>query len=243
MQGLTNSHRPTGASLLQMGICKQLLLSIFLSAVATTVVAEDDYVVVAGNAGNGNNAGNANNGIGPGNSDFGRSRGHVGGAAALARLGKELPAVAQRNGMSEEKLSKTLETDPDLLVDPNLDLVYKCTLLDILSEDGTTAHHHHHHRKLAEVDAAAVDPAIAALVNSSTGVPLLHSRTGSNFKIYLDFDGHTAIGTTWNSNNGSNWACSPAGTCGALVSPAFDYDGLPLPFSDIEKRMIVSTSC
>ena len=228
-----------------MGVCKHLLLCILLSVAATTAIAEDEDLVLASNAGNGNSAGNSknfNNGAAPGNSDFGR--GHVGGAAALARLGKELPAVAQRHGMSAEKLSKTLESDPDLLVDTNLDLLYSCSLLGTSSEDGTTAHHHHHHhhRKLAEVDAAVPDPAIATLASSSTGVPLLHSRTGSNFKIYLDFDGHTATGTTWNSNNDSTWACSSAGTCGTIVSPAFDYDNLPLPFSDIEKSMIVSIS-
>jgi hypothetical protein len=157
----------------------------------------------------------------------------------------ELPAVAQRNGMSADELTGILETDPDLLVDPNLDLVYKCNLLEDLSADEDTAnhhhHHHHHHRKLAQVNAEAPDPAIGTLVNSNTGVPLLHSRPGANLRIYLDFDGHTAVNTTWNSNNGSTWACSSAGTCrSGIVSPPFNYDGIGLPFSDIEKRMIVS---
>ena len=180
---------------------------------------------------------------------FEKSGGHVSGNAAVARLGVQLPVVARNYGMSSEKLTNTLATDPDLLVDGNLDLVYKCSMLDVSDaplNGGSVPdhHHHHHHRKLAQVNAEASDPAIGTLQNSSTGVPLLHSRPGANLVIYLDFDGHTATGTLWNSNNGSNWACSAAGTCGTITSPPFNsqYDttGTLLPFVDIEKRMIVS---
>ncbi|GBL30799.1 protease 1 [Opitutia bacterium] len=58
---------------------------------------------------------------------------------------------------------------------------------------------------------------------------LLHSRPGAAKVIYLDFDGHTTTGTSWNS----------AYAAGApIVTPAFDTDGNPAAFSDAERTVI-----
>jgi hypothetical protein len=54
---------------------------------------------------------------------------------------------------------------------------------------------------------------------------LLHSRPGSNRVIYLDFDGHTTTGTSWNNAyNGGN----------PIVSPAYSVDADRSQFSTTE---------
>ncbi len=58
---------------------------------------------------------------------------------------------------------------------------------------------------------------------------LLHSRPGAAKVIFLDFNGHTTSGTSWNN----------AYTAGApIVTPAFDLDGAPATFSDAERTVI-----
>jgi PKD repeat protein len=58
---------------------------------------------------------------------------------------------------------------------------------------------------------------------------LLHSRPGAAKVIYLDFNGHTTTGTSWNT----------AYAGGAdIVTPAFDLDGSPATFSDAELTVI-----
>ena len=56
----------------------------------------------------------------------------------------------------------------------------------------------------------------------------LHSNPNSNFKIYLDFDGHTTSGTSWNSSyNGGN----------DIVTSAYSFQG-DSSFTDAEKTRI-----
>ncbi len=58
---------------------------------------------------------------------------------------------------------------------------------------------------------------------------LLHSRPGAAKVIFLDFNGHTTTGTSWNN----------AYAAGApIVTPAFDTDGAPATFSDAERAVI-----
>jgi PKD repeat protein len=58
---------------------------------------------------------------------------------------------------------------------------------------------------------------------------LLHSRPGAAKVIFLDFNGHTTTGTSWNN----------AYAAGApIVTPAFDTDGNPAAFSDAERTVI-----
>jgi len=57
----------------------------------------------------------------------------------------------------------------------------------------------------------------------------LHSRPGAKLVIFLDFDGHTTSGTSWNSSF----------TGGAdIVTPAFDTDGNTTAFSTAEQTVI-----
>jgi hypothetical protein len=59
----------------------------------------------------------------------------------------------------------------------------------------------------------------------------LHSNPGAKKVIYLDFDGHTTSGTSWNSwNNGAMGA--------SFYSPSYDIDGNAANLSDNEKVMI-----
>lgn len=74
--------------------------------------------------------------------------------------------------------------------------------------------------------ASKSDLAFAPLPNSETF--RLHSKPDSNFTIYLDFDGHVTEGTTWNV--GENIA--------TIVSPAYDRDGTPGFFSQLEHDLI-----
>ncbi len=59
----------------------------------------------------------------------------------------------------------------------------------------------------------------------------LHSKPGSNYTIFLDFDGHTTEGTTW------NWAQNLP----SIVSPAYDRGGTPGVFSQLELDIIQNT--
>lgn len=70
---------------------------------------------------------------------------------------------------------------------------------------------------------------------SSDRIPLqdtfkLHSRPTATKTIYLDFDGFTAIGTTWNASRGRD----------PIISPAYDPDRDGAAFSDNELRAIQS---
>lgn len=57
----------------------------------------------------------------------------------------------------------------------------------------------------------------------------LHSNTGADHTIYLDFDGHTTSNTIWNSNFNNN---------NPIVSGAYDFDGDALSFSTAELERI-----
>lgn len=57
----------------------------------------------------------------------------------------------------------------------------------------------------------------------------LHSRPGARLVIFLDFDGHTTSGTSWNTSF----------TGGAdFTTPTFDLDGSPATFSSAEQTRI-----
>lgn len=72
-------------------------------------------------------------------------------------------------------------------------------------------------------------PYTASANQPLTNTFLLHSRPGAAKVIYLDFNGHTTTGTSWNA----------AYAGGAdIVTPAFDLDGSPATFSDAELTVI-----
>jgi hypothetical protein len=118
----------------------------------------------------------------------------VSGAAAVARLGKDISAVARAYGKQPEQLTRLLLKDDSLKVDEGKRLLYACPGRNSDGAGGKHRHHHRHHRKLAQFNADAADPLPATLAQSATGVPLLHSRPTATRKMYLDFDGHTTTG-------------------------------------------------
>ncbi len=72
------------------------------------------------------------------------------------------------------------------------------------------------------------DLAPSGLIFTPEQTFVLHSRPGSKRKIYLDFTGHTATGTAWNTSYGVD----------PIISPAFDLDGAPGTFNAAELAMI-----
>jgi hypothetical protein len=77
----------------------------------------------------------------------------------------------------------------------------------------------------AALTVAGTDPLVASNPILDLGLTfLLQSNPGASKVIYLDFNGHTTSGTSWNdSTMGSSF-----------YSPAFDVDGNPSLFSDAE---------
>jgi len=68
---------------------------------------------------------------------------------------------------------------------------------------------------------------VASIAPSDLGKTfLLHSRPSALHTIYLDFDGHTTLGTNWNAAYGS------------IETPAYDFDGDTSSFSDAELERI-----
>jgi PKD repeat protein len=125
--------------------------------------------------------------------------------------------------MSAAQLARQLREDRTLWVDRNGRLFYVEEHLPpqqpeppkpVKPAPGSTA------------PAGASTPMSASIPLSETF--LLHSRPGARRTIYLDFNGHTASGTAWNSNY----------ALGTITSPAFDLDGYPGTFSDAELQRI-----
>jgi hypothetical protein len=76
--------------------------------------------------------------------------------------------------------------------------------------------------------APVTDPAAAASAFPLDQTFLLHSVPGALRVIYLDFDGHTTTGTSWNTGYNSG---------AAIVTPAFSFEG-DSSFSDNELARI-----
>jgi PKD repeat protein len=134
------------------------------------------------------------------------------GAQAINALGQHLPAVAKAYGITKEELIKRLTEDRDLWVDRKGRLFFTC--------EGMT---------VPQPSTAAGEPAVAA----ASPYPLdqtfqLHSRSGAQRVIYLDFNGHVITGCAWNSYTGVD----------PINAPAFDTDGNPAPFSTNELTVI-----
>ena len=136
------------------------------------------------------------------------------GRSAIQALANFLPQVAARHGYSSDRLRNLLLRDPDLAVTDQGDLLYTCVFPP----------------PPAAVRAQAL-PAEGAVAPLATSFQL-HSRPGSQRKIFLDFDGHTTEGTQWNVNYTNN---------APIVSPAFDTDGDPNTFSASELAAIQTT--
>ncbi|MDH4276759.1 MAG: hypothetical protein OEW83_01615, partial [Acidimicrobiia bacterium] len=131
------------------------------------------------------------------------------GQAAVNKLGDRIAAVAAGYGLSAAELRASLLSDPTLTVDDHLEVAY----FDVLAP--------------GEVAADGTAGATTASATSTDGPQFqLASLPGAAKTIYLDFDGHTSSGTTWNNGN-------------TIVSPPYNRPGdNPDTWSAEELRII-----
>jgi PKD repeat protein len=142
----------------------------------------------------------------PAGPDLNLGRTHRG-SEILVALGANLPAVAKAYGMTDQELTNLCLRDRDIRADKTGKLFYAC--------EGA----------VANAPTATNGGTNALLTYPSSQTFLLHSKPGLSRVLYLDFNGHTTSGTSWNS----------AYTAGAaFTSPAYDTDGNPGSFSTTE---------
>ena len=134
---------------------------------------------------------------------------HEQGDAAVRSLGAKLPDVAKWYGKTPEEFAATLRRDRHARIDPSGRLYYVEEFpAGPQQATGTTT---------------TTTTASGALLPADQTF-LLHSRPGAQRVIYLDFNGHIATGTAWNSSY----------SLSAIDAPAFDLDGNPASFSATE---------
>ncbi len=136
------------------------------------------------------------------------------GTDAIETLGAQLPAVAATVGMTPTELTSELLSDPELHVDLTGKLMYV--------DEGLTEY-----PQPAPGEAPVAEPAPFPLNDTFK----LHSKPTASRVIYLDFTGHVASGTGWNSsyNAGNDVTAIP-----------FDADGDTATFSTEERETIQS---
>ncbi|NJA05434.1 PKD domain-containing protein [Methylococcaceae bacterium WWC4] len=144
------------------------------------------------------------------------------GQAAVDALGDNLALVAKAYGMSAERLENILKSDQTAWIDQGGRLLYIESDIqpDPKQGAGETA-------TADSADAATAEGSgstYAAIAASTTDPFTLHSKPDSNRVIYLDFNGHQAINTTWYN--------------GTLTAQAYDTDGNPNGFSTTELNNI-----
>jgi hypothetical protein len=122
---------------------------------------------------------------------------HRRGQAAIQHLGSRLPAVAARHNVAAARLRELFLTDPYIAIDEADNLLF-----------------------IDEFVPEEAEPAPAQTIGTGSG-PLdlaktfqLHSLPGATKVIYLDFDGHSTSGTSWNSGYGD-----------PIVSAPYNIDG------------------
>ncbi len=152
------------------------------------------------------------------------------GSAAISALGVHLPDVAKAYGLRPQELVTLLQTQPSIGVDLEGALMVACEGLSAASHGRSAVAP----GKLANgdgtQDAMTVNSSVNQLATGSTVDAFkLHSLPGVNRVIYLDFNGHTTSGTSWNTTfAGGN----------AIVSAPFDLDGSPGTFNATERGLI-----
>jgi hypothetical protein len=87
-------------------------------------------------------------------------------------------------------------------------------------------------------DVARPESATPAADVPLTNAFLLNSLPGSNRTIYLDFTGHSLVGTYW-QDGGTFANASINYTNAQMQMPAYDVDGNTATFSDLERRNII----
>jgi PKD repeat protein len=134
------------------------------------------------------------------------------GQAAINRLGARLPEVAARNGKTPDELRRLFLEDSTLHVDEKTDMLL---YIDDYTDQTPSP--------------LATDPTVELGPFPYTETFKLHSRPGSQRVIFLDFDGHTTSGTSWNTSY----------TSGApIVSAPYSLDGDPNTFNTSEQDAI-----
>lgn len=141
-----------------------------------------------------------------------RVRGGERGATAIESLGADLPKVAAHYRKAENELRGMFQRDRSLRLDREGRLVYNCEGLVAPVVSG-------------EVSTNPSPAALAPLAQTF----FLHSKSNSNRKIFLDFDGHGMTNNAWtvSYNGGTNF-----------YAPAWDTDGNPASFSSTEQTAI-----
>ncbi len=132
----------------------------------------------------------------------------VGGLELIGLLGNQINDLANYHNLTPAELSSIIERDSSLKANEDGALFYVCPPVT-----------------------ASQRAAIVARLGATAKAPpfpldqsfKLHSRTGTNKVIYLDFKGHTTTGTAWNNTYGKT-----------IVTPPYDIDGDPNNFSDTE---------
>lgn len=112
------------------------------------------------------------------------------GRNAVELLADRLPEAARRNGMATERLRDILAEDSTAWLDRDARLFYE----DPARTEGATS---------------------APTAEAASPAPLdqtfqLHSKSGSQRTIYLDFNGHNVSGTVWNDQHGLTAGSYPA---------------------------------
>ena len=119
-------------------------------------------------------------------------REHRRGQAAVDRLGSRLPAIAAQHSVAPARLRELFLSDPYLAVDETDNLLF---IDEFVPEEADTV----------QGGAAAAGAEAISLADTF----LLHSLPGATKVIYLDFDGHTTTGTSWNSGNNATIVSAP----------------------------------
>lgn len=140
------------------------------------------------------------------------------GEAAIRALGGQLPDVAKWYQRSPSELESILRRDLKSRIDRSGRLYYVDDAAHLPANGGSAS--------------GTATPNTAAIAANgpypADQTFLLHSKPGAQRVIYLDFNGHTATGTAWNSSYGLS----------SINATAFDLDGSPSTFSTTEMDTI-----
>jgi PKD repeat protein len=152
------------------------------------------------------------------------------GSAAITALGARLPDVAKAYGLRSQELVTLLQTQPSIGVDVEGALMVACEGLSVASHGRAALAPGQLAKDDGTQDAMTVNTSVYQLATGSTVDAFkLHSLPGVNRVIYLDFNGHTTSGTSWNTSFAAG---------NDIVSAPFDLDGSPSTFNATERALI-----
>lgn len=136
----------------------------------------------------------------------------VSGQAAVDRLGDRAAGAAREEGLTADQVRDLLLADPTLFAAPDGQLAF----FDPMAPG-----------EEPEFRPEAADGPVAAPPTNGPEFQLA-SLPGAEKTIYLDFDGHTTTGTSWNSNYNVD----------TIISPPYDISGDPDTWSATELSYI-----